>query len=933
MRLISSLALFVFSAFVFAACTQREPAPAQPDLLVDRPAPGEVRAGRITDPSERLAGGVSEAQVGDWKMMNHEAVFTIADVRMSDVIIMNGGALLDADMWREDGENWDLVVNYAPLINGVYQFEADSITLESDGSGETKEAVIRVEGHFRSADILGGIFGFQLQPRNNAVTATTYYRLRPDTRILEVETVVYNVSGEPQVIRGGDALIPSDHYGMPFGVGAGFERQRLHGFTDLIGGVAERNEATFALMPANGDEFYVSELITTGMTSYLADLFLFVTTQTQCDVEPGETCAWTRYAVVGESPTRIRTEVMEREGKSDRTLEGKITGTPSGDPVAGARVFLTPAGDPTQVIDMDVSDAEGRFYLYPRGHTQVTIWPRPTDRGENAFHPKAPAPTPHAEGYLAGEEKTVLVAEVTSALAFTMPEPAMVTLSLHDQATKEPIPGKFTFAVPTETSVRGYPTFDETYAYGVRRNPGAPTAPTPPIRKIVWQAHAEEITIPIPPGTYDVYGSFGFAYELDHQPDIELQPGETRSLAFELEPAMDLTGWAQCDTHIHTSYSIHGRTSHSDRVVTLAAEGVDCAAITDHDRIFDFQPLVHYLGLEDRLFTFPGLEVSTFLRGHINPYPLRFDHDGHDGKFPVQGEIHPVHWWEGWSIPQIFERLREMGADVIQINHGSGVGGYFTMTGYDPETGKGGPEYSSKFDVLELMNGKLVNENVADLREIAFSLWDRGHRKTVVGVSDSHHRIKEPGYSRTFVRVDPSWHGAMDEDEPVAGLLRMDAVTSNGILVEMQIGGARYGETVTGNTQTVHLKVWAPKWIRLGDAKLHVNSDTVRKVFDLRTIEDAPSALRLDETFELTFNEDSWVALEVFGEEGFELWPLAPLAHPYAMTNPIFVDHDGNGWTPPRTPAPEGALSTKWSPLGQDHGHTHGHGHHHHHHH
>ena len=106
--------------FAASACTSDstpEATDSRPNLI-ERPAPGEVRAGQITKDAERLLGGSAENNVGDWKLMNHEAVFTVADVGPSGVYIMNGGALLDADLWR-DGDSWDLVYDYAPMIGSV----------------------------------------------------------------------------------------------------------------------------------------------------------------------------------------------------------------------------------------------------------------------------------------------------------------------------------------------------------------------------------------------------------------------------------------------------------------------------------------------------------------------------------------------------------------------------------------------------------------------------------------------------------------------------------------------------------------------------------------------------------------------------------------------------------------------------------------------
>ncbi len=891
---------FVLVCLVAAGCNRTAPEPAAPDRLslAERPAPGEVRAGRIAHDEERMRGGAADSAVGDYKLMNHDAVFVIHDVGDSGVYLMNGGALLDADLWR-DGESWDLVFNFAPIVSSVYHLEATSVSVESDGSDG--EAVLRVDGYFRSARLLAGISGFDLNERKDGLEGTTWYRLRPDSTALEIETVVRNTGAAAIRIPAGDAHIPSDHYGDPFVNGAGFRRDGMQQPTSLIGAVGERNEGTFALIPADGGQY---DLPMPANLVIQKDMPVYLAPQIECAAEPGESCGWRRFAVVAESPARARAAVLEREGKTERTLEGRVVGNPSGKPVAGARVFVTPGNDATVILDMDITDADGRFAVHPGAATHVTLHARPTDRGETAVHPGALPPVAQAEGYVAATPLDVLLSNPPAKLELVMGEPAVVTLQLREPGGRK-LPGKVTFVAPSGP-IGANAAFGESRAYGNSVNQ--------PIEKVAWQAHAEDMTVALAPGTYDIIGSFGIAHELGRQDDVTLGAGEKRTITLELEPAVDLTGWAQCDTHIHTSYSNHGRTSHTDRVITLAAEGLNCAAITDHDRIMDFQPLVRELGLEKTLFTFPALEVSTFLRGHINVYSLI-----PDTTKPNNGAIA---WWEeGNTIPILFRKMRDIGGRVIQINHGAGIGGYFTMTGYNPETGRGGPEFSPKFDVMELVNGKGFGD-VPELRDIAFSLWDRGRRKAVVGVSDSHYRIPEPGYARSLVYVGPEWHGAMGEEAVLRGFLAMNAVVSRGVFAEMRIGEARMGATVTGATQQVELRVEAPSWVLLTQAELIWNGQVVQ-TFDIRGRES--DVVRLDVTAPLKRSSDGWVVLQVSGEG--DLWPVAPGARPYAMTNPIFIDANGDGWVPPKTPPGEGEIGLAPHLGSALHGHGHGHDH------
>jgi hypothetical protein len=64
--------------------------------------------------------------------------------------------------------------------------------------------------------------------------------------------------------------------------------------------------------------------------------------------------------------------------------------------------------------------------------------------------------------------------------------------------------------------------------------------------------------------------------------------------------------------------------------------------------------------------------------------------------------------------------------------------------------------------------------------------------------------------------------------------------------------------------------------------------------------------IRLETTHEIEVKADSYVTLRVAGDQ--PMWPVAGDAEhaqvlPIAVTNPIFVDVDGNGWSAPVGPA------------------------------
>ncbi|HKJ24355.1 MAG TPA: hypothetical protein VKB65_05995, partial [Myxococcota bacterium] len=105
------------------------------------------------------------------------------------------------------------------------------------------------------------------------------------------------------------------------------------------------------------------------------------------------------------------------------------------------------------------------------------------------------------------------------------------------------------------------------------------------------------------------------------------------------------------------------------------------------------------------------------------------------------------------------------------------------------------------------------------------------------------------------------------------------------------------------------VSVDAPDWVPVSELRVYVNGALV----DRRPIARGEAA-----TLPLAFASDAFVTVEVegdaTGDAGERYRALVPDMVPFAFTNPIFVDVDGDGWTPPGLVAP--LPPTLTDPLG-----------------
>jgi hypothetical protein len=231
--------------------------------------------------------------------------------------------------------------------------------------------------------------------------------------------------------------------------------------------------------------------------------------------------------------------------------------------------------------------------------------------------------------------------------------------------------------------------------------------------------------------------------------------------------------------------------------------------------------------------------------------------------------------------------------------------------------------------------------------ETWFTMLDRGHKATGMGTSDTHHLLgDEPGYARTLLYVGEGKDtpGGFSRDDVIDAIHAHRAITTNAPFLEMTTGdgkpGSMIGDTVRaqGGGVDVRIRVRAPAWAKVDRLKVYTTGGALVPGGDIAIPaaqgEDFETVVRVAAT------SDTWVVAEATGTQNMfpvsspvEFPPLdatviitaisagldlssLPIASnlkpitqhqatPYAITNPIWIDGDGNGtWTPPSTPLP-----------------------------
>ncbi len=869
--------------------TDDEPPPID---LTEALGPDEARAGELTADhvGAFIGGAAGECGPGDFLMYNDRARFAIQGIREGDNYLRTPGSIIDVDVVRPTGQaDRDAVDDVTALLGTSRLFHAETVEVVADGL-DGGPAIIRAlgsDGPFTFIE--GAIESPGFFPDLHLEVEQTY-TLEPGSPLLQVRTRVTNGDDEQRDITfldGGFVDLGTMESFVPgVGVGDGFPTDGSSARVEL----SLRDDQAFAIFPAEG------ALADPGVLGDIFDsLGLMIAMGPDVEIPVGGQAEYTRYVGVAADLATLEAARRSLQSLATAKVVGTLTAADSGDPIPGARVFLTdPEGAPWTIA---ITGDDGGFELVgPPGEAQVVAvgdgineqMDLPLARGAYGSHahasanelalaafaaPGAAVAVPQADGFGRSERIDVTLADgEAETVDLTLPDPAVLTLRTADP-DGTPLPA-MAWILPVGDGHQGADS-----RLGERRPGGA--------RKVVWLVDGE-LDVPLPAGTYDLVGHRGLRYETDSVDGLELVGGGTTTVELTLALAVETPGQLSADFHVHSSPSPDGKCSMEERIASVVANDLQVHVATDHDQIADYRPLVEAMGVSDWMTSVPGEEGSTVLRGHFNLYPAVPDPAASNNGAPIWWEMEPA------DTGELFERFREVFADegFIQVNHGRGPG-MFSLGGYDPEEGTASsPDvYNSGFDSMEILNGKDYGD-AAELREDWCSHLDRGLRPIAIGVSDVHGRRTGPGYARTYVDAGIDDPAEFDPDTFFAALRAGKAVVSGGPFVTLTAssesdGPVGLGETLVGETITLSMEVQGPSWMSIDEIWVYGEGCDVLEVLAVD-----PEAAETPILFqgETTFYPavDTFYFIEVHGSAtmGY-VWSGA---HAYALTNPIFVD-------------------------------------------
>ncbi|WP_145367373.1 CehA/McbA family metallohydrolase [Maioricimonas rarisocia] len=380
-----------------------------------------------------------------------------------------------------------------------------------------------------------------------------------------------------------------------------------------------------------------------------------------------------------------------------------------------------------------------------------------------------------------------------------------IELTVHDGDDGKPLPARITI-------------HDER---GVLQTAGATSNDHLAVRAGTIYTSTGTARFGLPAGTYRIFAGRGFEYSLASQ-EFNVQPGESIERTLRIRREVPTEGYVACDTHVHTlTHSGHGDATVQERMITIAAEGIELPIATDHNVQIDHRPFARERGV-DRYFTpVIGNEVTTKV-GHFNIFPVPAD-------APV-----PDHTGENW--PDILAEIQQATASpVVILNHArdlhSGVRPFGPARHLDV-VGENLSGWPIDFNGMEVINSGATQTDPMQLLEDWMALLNRGWSVTPVGSSDSHDVARHfVGQGRTYIRCDDTTPGQIDVDAAVDSFRAGRVMVSYGLLAELTVDGRSSGETVTatGDEIDVDIRVLGPHWVQADRVELFMNGVKIRE--------------------------------------------------------------------------------------------------------
>ena len=860
-------------------------------VLFALPSTAEVVAARINDSNfdaYHVGGPDSDAGIGDWFLSNGTICAAISDVNHEGAISPRGGVLIDLG---HCGANDDQFVLLQPMLN-LSQNHVVPVSEIEAGQADGR-AWITTKAQFVGVEIVTTYALSEAEPEVLSLSQRAR-RVAEGEALFSIGQILLHTSGQTPVF--------SMNRSQPEGsAGFAYPESDRRSLTSLLSALIATDLAvlvgaegmppiSYGIERVSGHVLEEGEKKPVGSFSVSGQHFTFLNSTTRPP--------W--VGATDEAPSLLQLAqipFMDIEGETLLEADYRIHVGDRADVASITDRVLTG----TRQIEGRVDDATARLHIDLESGTPFTqVRPNADGRFSVALPPGRYAVRADAPG----NRSTTASWEVTEGAA---PQ-AVADLTL-GAATWVRLPknfvGRLTFLAKDGSGPVIFGSSLLGQKMGDTKIAGGTEAPYLNLAK----SPLDPDRVVVPAGAYRVVAVRGPEYE---SRVIELEAKAGREATLNVAPLARVSptpGWISADFHVHSGESFDSGLPQPQQIIAFAASGAEVLVATEHDRIVDPRPAIAAAGQNSRLVSITGVEVTGAFVGEGTPYGTT-----HMNAFPTE----PVAKAYRAGAPNLEgRRMRDALADIramsskpfIQLNHPRTLSdeeegdGYFEHMNFvgepfdptkplaeapnavliEPSPTHGGTDLD--FHGVELINGTSMLR-YRRVRADWFSLLLQGERIVGLSNSDSHRLGVIVGLPRSYVAQADDGLEAYDEAELLDSVRAGRVWGTSGPMLSVQLDDAKIGELHSGKSGTLRLAVDAAPWVPITEWRAYVNGELVHR---------APIARGEEASLPLAFAADAFVTVEIEGPAEGLYKEALPDFTPFAFTNPIFVDADGNG--------------------------------------
>ncbi len=598
------------------------------------------------------------------------------------------------------------------------------------------------------------------------------------------------------------------------------------------------------------------------------------------ELEPGQTQVVSRYVAVGNSPAHACSEVLSYAEEGLGNVKIQLSELIGNAPVAAAK------------LDIKYRNANMPAYTLPDGKIALRL-----PEGKYTLSVNE-----------TGREKLEVTAELAKDGGYSM------------NGTLSPLSGVH-FKI---TGPDGQDTPCKVQFAGIDGTKTPNLGPQNRAHGCVDQWHSETGTfkVALDPGKYRLVITRGIEHSSLVQ-EVEVKAGEFSAVNGKLERPVESKGWVSTDFHNHSTPSGDNQCGTDDRIINLAAEHIEFAPTTEHNRIYNWAPHIKKLGLEKHLSTIVGMELTGRGAGsHHNAFPLPgpfpYEQDGGAPAFQEDPRHNAIALqnFGGWDEGQHEERW-------VHINHPN-LAEKFWDRNLDGHADGGFIGYEKLIDAIESQNfrGNDIlatapwklhrtgpKESLVEVREFVWlQMLNQGMRTRAIAVADAHSVYGNGvGGWRTYVASSTDDPAKVNPAEIIHNAKHGMLMLTTGPFLEVKANGAIAGSDISAKSGKVKLKVkvQCTDWVDIDRVQVLVNGVQVPEYNFTRKANPCQfedGIVKFDREIEVNLKGDAHLVVVAMGENhdlkgGYGTSTNARL-QPCAYINPIWVDVDGKGFQP-----------------------------------